>query len=111
MSKKPHRAVLSSRINSETGEREFFEISQEEADAAIKRFLDSLPPAKPITPEEIEEAAKRGADNARKFLACNPTQDDIQEAYEWTFEDARSVTTAPKALLTMKPIERYCAPT
>jgi len=56
MSKKPHRAVLSSRINSETG------------------------------------------DNARKFLARNPTQDDIQEAYEWTFEDAALGDDSPQSL-------------
>ena len=98
MSEKPRRSVLSSRIDPKTGEREFYEMTQEEAERAIRRFIDNLPHPKPTTPEDIEKAAKRGADNARRFLAGNPTQDEIQQAYEWSFEDASYGDDSPTSL-------------
>jgi hypothetical protein len=88
MSEKPRRAVLSSRINPRTGEREFYEMTPEEAEAAIRQFIKNLPEPKPVKPEDIDAEAERGANNARLILASNPTQERIQEEYEWTFEDA-----------------------
>jgi hypothetical protein len=53
----------------------------------LLRHLESLkhyPPAKPkaIDPDDIKHAARRGARKARKFLAENPSQDDMQVAWD-----------------------------
>ncbi len=45
---------------------------------------------KPIDPKDLKRAARRGAREARAFLAENPTQDHMQvawEMHEWEMHD------------------------
>jgi hypothetical protein len=60
---------------------------QEEAILQVMESGECSPPAKSARPKTIEGEARCGARNARRFLAENPTQDEIQRAREWTWDE------------------------
>lgn len=91
MSKQNKRPVLGGRYNEKTGELEFYEMTDEEAVESIQRFIDNLPKAKPITPEMLEAEAARGSESACKFLAGNPSQEEIQEYCQWMIDEEQLV--------------------
>ncbi len=88
--KSKHGTVLSRHENPETGELEFYEMTSEEAEEAINHIIqifEQLPPPKPVKPKTVEREARRGARIARRFLAGNPTQEELQRTWECSWDE------------------------
>ena len=102
MSKKPKLgSVFSSRKNPETGKVEIYEIPPEEVEESFNRTfqtLEELPPTKSQRPKTTEGEARRGAHNARRFLAENPTQEENQSKWEWTWDEKNIGCGCPACL-------------
>jgi hypothetical protein len=80
MSAKSHSPTLGGRKRRKADVPDFSKMTlddQEEAILQIESWGRS-PPANLARPKSIEGEAKRGARNARRFLAENPTQSEIR---------------------------------
>jgi hypothetical protein len=104
---------LSRRENPETGELEFYEMAPDEAEEAISRILqilERLPSTKPVKLKTIEGETKRGARNARRFLAENPTQEEIQSTWDWTWDEIDTGCGCSACLAYIKAYQKLLRP-
>jgi len=83
---------------------------QEEAILSLIESCGRSPPAKPARPKTIEGEARRGARNARRFLAENPMQDEIQRAWEWTWDETDMGCGCPACLAYVEAYQKVLRP-
>jgi hypothetical protein len=113
MSAKSRRATLGGRKNRKADVPGFSKMTLDEQEEAILQLIESWgrsPPAKLARPKSIEGEAKRGARNARRFLAENPTQDEIQRAWEWTCDETDMGCSCPACLAYVEAYQRVLHP-
>lgn len=96
MSARDRCSVFGGRKNPKTGELEIYEMTPEEAKEAINRIIESLQGEKLVQPKTVDREAIRGARHARRFLAANPTQEEIERMWEWTWDET-AVNDAPQS--------------
>ncbi len=98
MSTKSKRGrVTSCRKDPEIGQLEINEMTPEEVEELFQA-LKQLPPTKSQKFKTVVGEAKRGARHARQFLAENPTQEDIQRTWEWTWDETDVNYDSPASL-------------
>ncbi|MGJ4940627.1 hypothetical protein ACQR1W_08660 [Bradyrhizobium sp. HKCCYLS1011] len=98
MSAKSKRGkVTSCRKNPETGQLEFYEMTPEDIED-IFHALEQLPPAKAQEFKTVAGEAKRGTRHAQRFLAESPTQEDIQDKWDWTWDETDMNSDCPASL-------------
>jgi hypothetical protein len=114
MSARSKRGTILSRCgNPETGELEFYEMTPEEAEKAISHILQTLerlPSTKPVQLKTVEGETKRGAHHARRFLAENPTQEEIQRVWEWTWDETDMGCGCSACLANIKAYQKVLRP-
>lgn len=85
MSGKFRRPAPGGRKSQKVGTSHFSKMTADEREEELSQFIESLgrsSPAKPVRPRTVEGEARRGARKARRLLAKNPTQEEIQAAWD-----------------------------
>jgi hypothetical protein len=113
MSAKSGRATLGGRKNRKADVPDFSKMTLDAQEEAILQLIESWgrsPPANLARPKSIEGEAKRGARNARRFLAENPTQDEIRRTWDWTWDDTDMGCGCPACLAYLEAYQKVLRP-